>query len=172
MKMHGRMNRTNGIMMRTGTCWAFSSARWRRLVRISWLWIRRTRAIGMPRLSACTMALQKDLRSGKDVRSAIRRIASMRPTPSCISWRRRENSWLSGPSPFLATRLTAASNPRPASTETVKRSIASGRAFRISVSRFVPALYSSTLGSTYPKSRHQGRGQHDSVERPVLAPAR
>ena len=72
--------------------------------------------MGMPRLSAWIMALQKDLRSGSEVRSAIARIESTRPTPSCISWSRRENSWLRGPSPFFATRLTAASKPNPASS--------------------------------------------------------
>ena len=37
------------------------------------------------------------------LRSAMARIASIRPTPICISWRSRANSWASGPVVFLAT---------------------------------------------------------------------
>ena len=50
------MQKISGMVILTGTCWAFSSARWRRLTRISEDWTRSTWAIGMPNESACTMA--------------------------------------------------------------------------------------------------------------------
>ena len=92
MNKHGRMKSTSGIMMRTGTCCAFSSARCRRFTLISFDWMRNTRATGMPNASAWTIAEQNDLRSRRVVRSAIDRIAAVRPIPICISWSNLANS--------------------------------------------------------------------------------
>jgi hypothetical protein len=111
----------------TGTCWAFSSARCRRLVRISEDWTRSTCAIGMPNASACTIALTNVFTSPTLVRSAMARRDSERDAPICISPSIRVNSSASGPSVFLATCWIAASKPRPDSTLIVIRSIASGR---------------------------------------------
>ena len=72
----GRMNRMTGIMILTGTWAAFSSARWRRLTRISVDWTRSTWPIGMPKASACTMALTKERMSASLVRSPRARMAS------------------------------------------------------------------------------------------------
>ena len=66
------MQKISGMVIFTGTCCAFSSARWRRLTRISWDWTRSTWAIGMPKASACTMALTKVRTSATLVRSAMR----------------------------------------------------------------------------------------------------
>ena len=57
------MKSTTGIMILTGTWAAFSSARWRRLIRISADCTRSTWPIGMPNASAWTMALDE----GSDV---------------------------------------------------------------------------------------------------------
>jgi hypothetical protein len=127
MNSVGRMQKISGMVILTGTFCAFSSARWRRLVRISEDWMRSTFAIGMPKLSACTMAVTNDLRSSTSVRSASPRKAWARPWPICISRSTRENSSASGPSVLRATCCTAASNARPDSTLIVIRSIASGR---------------------------------------------
>ena len=126
MNRQGRMKKISGIVILTGTCWAFSSARWRRLTRISDDCTRSTWAIGMPNESACTMALTKLRRSARLVRSASARSASERPWPICISCSTRENSSASGPSVLRATCWTAASKPRPDSTLMVSRSMASG----------------------------------------------
>ena len=142
------MKSTSGTVIRTGTFIAFSSARWRRFTRISRLWILSTLPTGTPSWSAWTMARQKERRSASVVRSAIARIASVRPTPSCISWISRCSSCDSGPVVCWATRCTAASKPRPASTEMVSRSIESGSSRCISDSRFCPALWRRMLGST------------------------
>ncbi len=126
MNSAGRMQKISGMVILTGTCWAFSSARWRRLTRISDDWTRRTLAIGIPKASACTMELTNDRSSGRLDRSARERSASPRDEPICISRRTRENSSASGPSVLRATCCTAASKPRPDSTEMVSRSMASG----------------------------------------------
>ncbi len=120
------MQKISGMVILTGTCWAFSSARWRRLTRISEDWTRSTWAIGMPNASACTMALTKLRISGTLVRSPRPRSAAERPWPICISRSIRENSSASGPSVLWATCWIAASKPRPDSTLMVSRSIASG----------------------------------------------
>ena len=59
MNRHGRMQKISGIRILTGTFCAFSSARWRRLVRISADCTRSTWPIGMPKASACTIALTR-----------------------------------------------------------------------------------------------------------------
>ena len=64
--------------------------------------------------------------SSRSVRSLSARSASIRPVPICISWSTRKNSWPSGPSVLRATCASAASKARPASTEIVSRSMASG----------------------------------------------
>ncbi len=132
MNRHGRMQKISGIRILTGTFCACSSAHWRFLTRISEDCTRRTWPTGMPNASACTIELTKPRRSGRLVRSAIDRSASVRPRPICISCSIRANSSASGPSVLRATWATAASNPRPDSTEMVSRSIASGSAFCIS----------------------------------------
>ena len=71
--------------------------------------------------------------------------------PICISWSNRANSPAIGPSVLRATWAIAASKPRPASTEIVSRSMASGRSFCICWVRFVPLLCTHTLTATYPK---------------------
>ena len=91
------MQKISGMVIFTGTCWAFSSARWRRLTRISDDCTRSTLAMGMPKASACTMALTKERSSATLVRSASARSASPRDEPICISRSTRENSSASGP---------------------------------------------------------------------------
>ena len=59
MNRQGRMQKIRGMVILTGTCCAFSSARWRRLIRISVDWTRRTAPIGMPNASAWASALTK-----------------------------------------------------------------------------------------------------------------
>ena len=59
------------------------------------------------------MALTKERRSGRLVRSASERRASERPRPICISCSMRANSSASGPSVLRATWAQAASKPRP-----------------------------------------------------------
>ena len=63
------MQKISGMVIFTGTCWAFSSARWRRLTRISADCTRSTCATGMPNESACTMAPTKVRTSATLVRS-------------------------------------------------------------------------------------------------------
>ena len=121
------MQKISGTVIFTGTFCACSSARWRRLVRISEDWMRSTLAIGMPKLSAWTIEVTKLFTSSTSVRSASPRSASARPWPICISRSTRENSSASGPSVFLATCWTAASKASPDSTLIVIRSMASGR---------------------------------------------
>ena len=130
MNRQGRMQKISGSRILTGTFWACSSARWRRLTRISEACTRSTWPIGMPKASACTIAETKPRISGSDVRSPRARSASERPSPICISWSTRANSSASGPSVLRATWESAASKPRPASTEMVSRSSASGSALR------------------------------------------
>ena len=59
------MQKISGIVILTGTCWAFSSARWRRFTRISDDWTRSTLAIGMPKASAWTIELTNERSSGE-----------------------------------------------------------------------------------------------------------
>ena len=75
--------------------------------------MRSTLAIGMPKLSAWTIAVTKLFTSSTSVRSASPRRASARPWPICISRSTRENSSASGPSVLRATCWTAASNAEP-----------------------------------------------------------
>ena len=86
------MQKISGTRILTGTFWAASSAHWRRLTRISEDCTRSTCPTGMPNASACTMALTKERRSGRLVRSASERRASERPRPICISCSMRANS--------------------------------------------------------------------------------
>ncbi|CAN5864547.1 hypothetical protein BH24ACT8_BH24ACT8_01170 [soil metagenome] len=69
MNSTGRMNRISGKITLTGICIAFSSARWRRLIRISWAWVDSTSAMETPCSSACTIARTNRLRSCTWVRS-------------------------------------------------------------------------------------------------------
>ena len=75
------MQKISGMVILTGTCWAFSSARWRRLTRISDDCTRSTLAIGMPKASAWTIALTNERSSARLVRSASARSASARRRP-------------------------------------------------------------------------------------------
>ena len=76
----------------------------------------------------------KVVRSGTPTRSAISFSASRRSLPRETS-SHRDGAALhrSGPSTFSATRASAASRPRPASTQVVIRSKASGRLLRIAL---------------------------------------
>ena len=80
------------------------------------------------------------MRSASEVRSAMARMASTRPTPICISWSSRANSWTSGPSVLLgdaAHGRVEAQTRLDRDGEQVHRV---GKALRIRVSRLVPAL--------------------------------
>ena len=92
MNSVGRMQNISGKRIFTGTFWAFSSARWRRLTRISCDCMRSTWPMGIPNASACTIAVTNDRSSGMWVRSPSARIASVRPMPMCISCSTRANS--------------------------------------------------------------------------------
>ena len=129
MNRQGRMQKISGSRILTGTFWACSSARWRRLVRIS------RPAPAAPGRSGCRRRRPApsgdealDLRQWRALAEGAQRRA--RPSPICISWSTRANSSASGPSVLRATWERAASKPRPASTEMVSRSSASGSALR------------------------------------------
>ena len=94
----------------------------------------------MPSSPACTSADTNARSSTTVVRATIARSAWLRDLPICISCSARANSAASGPVVFRATWASAASNPRPASTQTVSMSSASGSAARIFSCRFRPAL--------------------------------
>ena len=110
--------------------------------------MRSTRPIGMPRLSAWTIAEAEGLEVLE--RAALgHRAHGVDAAHADLHLLQQAGELLrQRPVVLRATRSTAASKPRPASTDTVSRSMASGRALRMSVSRFWPALCSSRLGST------------------------
>ena len=157
----GRMNRTTGIMILTGTWAAFSSARWRRLTRISADCTRSTWPIGMPKESACTMAPTKDLRSAR-LGPFAEAAHGVRPAAADLHLLQHPlNSSASGPSVFLATCCSAASKPRPASTEIVSRSMASAMAFCMLLARaWWRCCRARCSGAWKPMPRADGGHQH------------
>ena len=76
MKSEGKMQPTVGSMIRIGARAAFSSARWRRSVRICSDWIRRTFDIETPSWSAWMMAEIRFCSSLTSTRSLMPRSAS------------------------------------------------------------------------------------------------
>ena len=109
-------------------------------MRISLVCSRSTAAMGRPIRSACTRALTKFLTSGVETRSPRAAKASPRDLPICISEMTRANSPPIGPVTVLATCMMAASNPWPASTQTVSMSSASARPLVSSCWRLTPRL--------------------------------
>ena len=79
------MQKISGNRIFTGTFCAISSARWLRFTRRSLACTRSTFATGMPKVSACTMAVTKPRSSATFVRSATARRASILAKPICIS---------------------------------------------------------------------------------------
>src|SRR3989304_5836954 len=84
-----------------------------------------------PSCSAWMTELMKLESSSTPMRSSSSIIASRRSLPIATSRSIRERSSASGPLLFSATRASAASRPRPASTHVVMRSIASGLSFAL-----------------------------------------
>src|SRR6266568_145561 len=136
----GNRQVTSGNMIFTGTFCARSSARWRRRTRISADCSRSTRATGMPSSPACTRAPTNARNSGTVVLATMPRSAWVRDSPICISCSVLANSSASGPLVLRATCASAPSKPRPASTQTVIMSSASGSADTIRACRLMPAL--------------------------------
>ena len=114
-----------GKIILTVSLAAFSSVRCLRLSRISADWIRSVSAMGTPCFWACSSAVTSWRISRICARSASARSAWARGTPawmSLIVWR---SSSVNGPSVVVATRASAASKPRPASTQMVSWSMVS-----------------------------------------------
>ena len=84
------------------------------------------------------------------MRSSDSVIASRRSLPIAMSRSMRVSSSEKGPPLFSATRASAASRPRPASTQVVIRSMASGRALMTSFCRALTLPFSHMRGNTKP----------------------
>src|SRR5579875_389082 len=144
------MQKTSGKSIFTGAFCAFSCALWRRAIRISPDWTRRIWAIDTPKVSACTIAWRNERSSTTSVRSSIASNACRREAPTRVSASTRRNSSLSAPGTATTVRLSACSNPSPASTEMVSRSITSGSCSRIFSWRSATLRFSHASG---PSSR-------------------
>ena len=136
------MKSTSGIMIRTGTCWAFSSARWRRLVRISWLWMRSTRrdrdaeAVGLHHREAEGLEVGERGALGHGAHgldAAHAELHLLQQAGELLVERARRCS--------CATRLDRGVEAESGlDRDRSAGPCASGSALRISVSRFCPAL--------------------------------
>ena len=126
MKSDGKMQPTSGNSILIGAFAAISSARWRRSIRSCSDWTCSTLLIATPSCSAWMTAPMKFVSAGTSVRGMMSRSASRRALPTRTSARARRNSSMRGPSIFSTTLPRAASKPRPARTEIVRRSRASG----------------------------------------------
>src|SRR5262252_1739743 len=142
-KNAGIRKNTVGNSIFRGARWACSSARCRRWTRAASAWTRSVFPNGVPSFSVWMNAPTIDRSSSTPDRSARTRKASCRGRPARTSRCMRSSSLWSGLFCFVgcsATRATAASKPRPASTQTIRRSSTSGRAWMISRRRTLMRL--------------------------------
>ena len=133
MNSVGKMQSTSGNIIFTGACWACCSARWRRFMRICSACTRRT--VGDARTHA--FGLDDGVDEGREVRhaSALRHLfqgVAAQLAQGDFS-QRHVQLFAEGTLHLLGHAASAASRPRPASTQVVIRSKASGRLLRISL---------------------------------------
>ena len=147
MNSDGKMHPTSGNSILIGALAAISSARWRRSMRSCSLWTWSTLLIETPSCSAWMIAPMKLVRAVTSVRGTMSRSASRRGLPTRISARARRNSSVRGPWSFSTTLPSAPSKPRPARTEIVSRSRASGICIRMAFWRFLTRPPSQNSGT-------------------------
>ncbi len=124
----------------------------------------------MPSWSAWMIARTNDESSGAATRCSIFFSASARPSPTRISPSMRANSLLSGPSMCSVIFVIEASKPSPASTETARRSSASGSAERMVSRRARPRDETMNSGATQPSAVRVSPSRTAAPAPPTLAP--
>ena len=146
----GKMQKISGNSSFSAILAAASSARWRRAVRSACACTRSDCASAVPKRSACSTMVTKPSTSSTPVRTANARRARSRDAPARSSrFTNCSSSAKAGlvSSRSLATRTSAASVPSPASTHTVIRSSASGKASMTARCRRRTRSASQTVGA-------------------------